>query len=76
MTIYYKQGSMLKNWVEGLTDEACYPWQSPNFFVKPTIATEQNKILIDQYKVTCEFFKIIEKKLKLTLLNPSTLAHD
>ena len=24
------QGYALKNWVEGLSDEAYYPWESPN----------------------------------------------
>ena len=24
-----KQGHALKNWVEGLSDEAFYPWESP-----------------------------------------------
>ena len=27
--MYNKQGHALKNWVEGLSDEAFYPWESP-----------------------------------------------
>ena len=28
-TLYIKQGYALKNWVEGVSDEAFYPWESP-----------------------------------------------
>ena len=28
-TKQFKQGYALKNWVEGLSDEAWYPWESP-----------------------------------------------
>ena len=28
----FKQGYVLKNWVEGLSDEAFYPWESPKKF--------------------------------------------
>ena len=43
-------GYALKNLVEGLSDEALYPWESPKInrlkSVKPTFATEQKKVLI------------------------------
>ena len=29
MMLYNKQGYAFKNWVEGLSDEAYYPWESP-----------------------------------------------
>ena len=29
-----KQGHALKNWVEGLSDEAYYPWESPKKLTK------------------------------------------
>ena len=45
-----KQGFALKNWVEGLSDEAYYPWESLKEirleFVNPTFATKENKVLI------------------------------
>ena len=45
-----KQGYALKNWVEGVSDEAFYPWESPKKIrlksVNPTFATEQKKVLI------------------------------
>ena len=45
-----KQGYALMNWVEGVSDEALYTWESPkNFLLKlvsPTSATEQKKVLI------------------------------
>ena len=45
-----KQGHALKNWVEGLSDEAFYPWESPKKIwlksVNPTFATEQKKVSI------------------------------
>ena len=49
--MYTKQGYVLKNWVEGLSDEAYYrPWESPKKnrlkAVNPTFASQQNKALI------------------------------
>ena len=45
-----KQGYALKNWVEGVSDEAFYPWEPPKKIrlksVNPTFATEQKKVLI------------------------------
>ena len=45
-----KQDYALKNWVEGVSDEAFYPWESPKKnrlkSVNPTFATEQKKVLI------------------------------
>ena len=45
-----KQGYALKNWVEGLSDEAFYPWESPKKIrlksVNPTFVTEQKKVSI------------------------------
>ena len=45
-----KQGYASKNWVEGLSDEAFYPWESPKKIrlksVNPTFATEQKKVSI------------------------------
>ena len=42
-----KQGHALKNCVEGVSDEAFYPWESPKKIrlksVKPTFVTEQKK---------------------------------
>ena len=29
LTCYIKQGYASKNWVEGISDEAYYPWESP-----------------------------------------------
>ena len=29
MIMYIKQGCTLQNWVEGLSDESFYPWESP-----------------------------------------------
>ena len=47
-----KQGYALKNWVEGLFDEAFYPLESPKKIrlklVNPTFATEQKKVSIHQ----------------------------
>ena len=41
----FKQGYVLKNWVEGLSDEAFYPWESPKRIwlksVNPTFAPKQ-----------------------------------
>ena len=45
-----KQGHTLKNCVEGVSDEAFYPWESPKKIriksVNTTFAFEQNKVLI------------------------------
>ena len=64
-----KQGYVLKNWLEGLSDEAFYCWESPKKIgiksVDPTFVTEQKKLLIHLQMVTCESFKIIENKQKL-----------
>ena len=50
LLIQCKQGCALKNWVEGVSDEAFYPWESPKKIrlksVNPTFATEQKKVLI------------------------------
>ena len=47
-----KQGYALKNWMEGLSDEAYYPWESPKKIqlksVNPTFASEQKKVSIHQ----------------------------
>ena len=32
MKVLIKQGHTLNNLVEGVSDEAYYPWESPNFF--------------------------------------------
>ena len=40
-----KQGYTLKNWVEGVSDEALYPWESPKK-IRLKFATEQNEVLI------------------------------
>ena len=51
-TKQFKQGYALKNWVEELSDEAFYPWESPKKIrlksVNPTItfATKQKKVSI------------------------------
>ena len=50
-TVQSKQGYVLKNWVEGLTDEAYYPWMGVTKknqlkLVNPTFVTEQEKVLI------------------------------
>ena len=64
-----KQGYALKNWVEGLSDEAYYPWDSPKKnglkSVNPTFDTEQKKVSIHRSKVTYESFKIIQNNQKL-----------
>ena len=48
-TIYSKEGFVLKNWMEGLSDEVYYLPQGVTFFwlkqVNCTIATEQKKVL-------------------------------
>ena len=48
--LHCKQGYALKNWVEGLSDEAFYPWESPKKIwlqsVNPKFVTEQKKFLI------------------------------
>ena len=45
-----KQGYALKKWVEGLSDEAFYSWESPKKIrhksVNPTFATKQKKVSI------------------------------
>ena len=45
-----KQSHALKNWVEGLSDEAFYPWESPKKIrlklVNPKFATDLKKVLI------------------------------
>ena len=50
MILYIKQGHALKNWVEGVSDEPFYPWESPKKnrlkSVNPTFVTEQKKVLI------------------------------
>ena len=47
-----KQGYALKNWVEGLSDEAYPPWESPKKIqlksVNPTFDSEQKKFFIHQ----------------------------
>ena len=47
-----KQGYTLKNWVEGVSDEALYPWESLKKIrlklVNPTFATVQKKVSIHQ----------------------------
>ena len=47
-----KQGHTLKNCVEGVSDEAFYPWESPKKIriksVNPTFVTEQKIISIHQ----------------------------
>ena len=46
------QGYTFKNWVEGLSDEAYYPWESPKKIqlksVNPTFVNEQKNVLTDQ----------------------------
>ena len=48
--VIIKQGYALKNWVEGLSDEAFYPWESPKKIrlksVNPIFATEQKKVSV------------------------------
>ena len=48
--LYNKQRYALKNLVEGISDEAFYPWESPKKIrlksVNPTFATEQKKVSI------------------------------
>ena len=43
---------MLNNWVDGVSDEAYYPWESPKKIrlksVNPTFASEQKKVSIHQ----------------------------
>ena len=50
--IYIEQDYMLKNWVEGLSDEAFYPWKSPKEIrlksVNPTFASKQKNVSIHQ----------------------------
>ena len=50
MKVLIKQGHTLNNWVEGLSDEVIYPWESPKKIrlksVDPTFATEQKKVSI------------------------------
>ena len=44
-----KQGHALKSWVEGLSDEAFYPWESPKKIELKSVNpffTEQKKVLI------------------------------
>ena len=47
-----KQSYTLKNWVEGISDEAYYPWalgvtkKNRLELVSPTFVTEQNNVLI------------------------------
>ena len=47
--MYTKQGYASKNWVDGLSDEAYYPWESPKFFwlksVNPSLVNEQKNVL-------------------------------
>ena len=44
--IYTKEGHLLKNWVDGLSDEAHYPWESPKEIrlklVNTTFATNKS----------------------------------
>ena len=49
----FKQGYALKNWVERLSDEVFYPWESPKKIrlksvnaVNPTFVTKQKKVSI------------------------------
>ena len=46
----FRVSHMLNNWVDGVTDEAYYPWESPKKIrlksVNPTFVTEQKKVLI------------------------------
>ena len=48
----FEQGYMLKNWEEGLSDEAFYPWESPKRnrikSVNPTYINKLKNVLIYQ----------------------------
>ena len=50
--MFIKQVYALKNWVEGSSDEAYYPWESPKKIqlksVNPTFVNEQKNVLTDQ----------------------------
>ena len=50
LCIYNTQGYAFENWVEGLSHEAYYPWESPpKNWVKsanPTIATKEKTVSI------------------------------
>ena len=50
--MYIKKGYAFKNWVEGLSDEVYYPWESLKKLrlksVNPTFATAQKKVSIHQ----------------------------
>ena len=51
-----KQGYTLKNWMEGISDEAYHPWESPKKIglksVSPTFTTKQKNVLIYGLKLT------------------------
>ena len=48
--MFIKQGYALKNWVERLSDEAYFPWESPKKnrlkTVNPTFVNKQKNVLI------------------------------
>ena len=50
--MYMKKGYAFENWVEGLSDEVYYPWESLKKLrlksVNPTFATAQKKVSIHQ----------------------------
>ena len=55
---YCKQGYALKNWVEGLSDEAYYPAPGSPKNCQLTIKSFDSSIQV----LTCKFFKITENK--------------
>ena len=63
-----KQGYALKNWVQGLSDEAYYPWESPKKSTKigqPYICHRTKEIFDSLIKGNVRVFQNHRKQAKI-----------
>ena len=71
-SLFHKQGYVLKNWVEGLSDEASYPWVSPKKIqqksVNPTFASEKKESLDSSIKGNLWVFQNHRKEAKIVVI--------
>ena len=67
-----KQGYALKNWVEGISDEVYYPWESPKKMTKnvsPTFATEQEECFDLLIKANLRVFQNHRKQARINMVS-------
>ena len=66
-----KQGYALKNWVQGLSDEAYYPWESPKKSTKigqPYICQQTKECFYLSIKANLQVFQNHRKQAKINII--------